>query len=54
MRREMAEVLVRTGPGTPLGKVMRRYWVPALLQDEIAEPDCAITNGLNLIIVFFF
>jgi nitrite reductase/ring-hydroxylating ferredoxin subunit len=40
MRREMAEVLVRTGPGTPLGKVMRRYWVPALLQEEIAEPDC--------------
>ncbi len=40
MRREMAEVLVRTGPDTPMGKVMRRYWVPALLQSEIAEPDC--------------
>jgi len=40
MREEMADVLVRTGPGTPMGKVMRRYWVPALLVSEIAEPDC--------------
>jgi phthalate 4,5-dioxygenase oxygenase subunit len=40
MRQDMAEVLVRTGPGTPMGRLMRRYWVPALLQSEIAEPDC--------------
>jgi nitrite reductase/ring-hydroxylating ferredoxin subunit len=40
MRKDMAEVLVRTGPGTPMGRLMRRYWVPALLQSEISEPDC--------------
>jgi phenylpropionate dioxygenase-like ring-hydroxylating dioxygenase large terminal subunit len=40
MRQELAEVLVRTGPGTPLGRVMRRYWVPVMLANEIAEPDC--------------
>src|SRR5207244_3067164 len=25
------ELLIRTGPGTPMGEVMRRYWLPALL-----------------------
>ena len=40
MRLEVSDAIVRTGPGTPLGKVMRRYWVPALLQREIAAPDC--------------
>ncbi len=40
MIQEMPEVLVCTGPGTPLGNVMRRYWVPALLACEIPEPDC--------------
>jgi nitrite reductase/ring-hydroxylating ferredoxin subunit len=40
MDRETAELLVRTGPGTAMGKLMRRYWVPVLLSSEIAEPDC--------------
>ncbi len=33
------ELVCRVGPGTPMGEVMRRYWIPALLTDEIAEPD---------------
>jgi len=37
---ELAQTLVRTGPDTAMGKVMRRYWVPALLSSEIAQPDC--------------
>lgn len=40
MDKETAELLVRTGPGTPMGKLMRRYWVPVMLSSEIAEPDC--------------
>ncbi|HZM48516.1 MAG TPA: aromatic ring-hydroxylating dioxygenase subunit alpha [Burkholderiales bacterium] len=36
---QTAETLVRTGPGTPMGVLLRRYWVPALLSDEIAKPD---------------
>ncbi|MDR2153560.1 MAG: aromatic ring-hydroxylating dioxygenase subunit alpha [Burkholderiaceae bacterium] len=40
MDKQMSETLVRTGPGTSLGNVMRRYWVPILLSREIAEPDC--------------
>ena len=41
MNKEMAETLVRVGPGTPMGTLLRRYWVPVLLQSEIAERDCA-------------
>jgi phenylpropionate dioxygenase-like ring-hydroxylating dioxygenase large terminal subunit len=37
---EQNELLTRVGPGTPLGELMRRYWVPALLSWELAEPDC--------------
>lgn len=39
MNKEMSETLVRTGPGTPMGNLMRRYWVPILQSNEIAEPD---------------
>jgi phenylpropionate dioxygenase-like ring-hydroxylating dioxygenase large terminal subunit len=34
------DLLTRTGPGTPMGATLRRYWIPALLSREIAEPDC--------------
>ena len=39
MTPEMAETLIRTGRGTPMGALMRRYWVPVLQSSEIAEPD---------------
>lgn len=41
MDKNMSETLVRTGPGTAMGDLMRRYWVPILLASEIAEADCA-------------
>ena len=31
--------LTQVGPGTPMGELMRRYWMPALLSWELAEPD---------------
>src|SRR5918996_1543200 len=34
------EMLTRTDAGTPMGDLMRRYWLPALLSWEIPEPDC--------------
>jgi phthalate 4,5-dioxygenase len=37
--REEADVLAHCGPGTPMGDVFRRYWLPALLSSEIPEPD---------------
>ncbi|MDQ6628201.1 MAG: aromatic ring-hydroxylating dioxygenase subunit alpha [Pseudomonadota bacterium] len=39
MNSEMAQTLTRTGPGTPMGNLLRRYWVPVLQSNEIAEPD---------------
>mgnify|MGYP002639629818 CR=1 FL=1 len=33
-------LLNETRKGTPLGEVMRRYWIPALMSEEIPEPDC--------------
>jgi nitrite reductase/ring-hydroxylating ferredoxin subunit len=35
------ELLTRTGPGTAMGGLLRRFWVPALLAEEVAEPQCA-------------
>jgi phenylpropionate dioxygenase-like ring-hydroxylating dioxygenase large terminal subunit len=40
LTREENELLTRTGPGTPMGSLMRRYWVPALFSRELPEPDC--------------
>jgi nitrite reductase/ring-hydroxylating ferredoxin subunit len=39
MDKEMADTLTLTGPGTSMGNLMRRYWVPVLLSSEIPEPD---------------
>jgi len=32
-------LLTQIGPGTPMGNLMRRYWLPAVMSREIAEPD---------------
>lgn len=37
---EQNERLVRTNKGTEMGALLRRYWIPALLAEEIPEPDC--------------
>ena len=34
------EVLCRVGPGTPMGDLMRQYWLPAVRADELPAPDC--------------
>jgi len=39
VKKEMSEALTQVGAGTPMGKLMRRYWVPALMSNEIAEAD---------------
>ena len=41
LSREENELITRVTPGTPMGDTMRRYWMPALLASEIAEPDSA-------------
>lgn len=34
------EILTHVGPGTIMGDLLRQYWVPALLSDEVPAPDC--------------
>jgi phthalate 4,5-dioxygenase len=41
LSRKENEFLTRVGPGTPMGTLFRRYWLPALLSEELPEPDCA-------------
>jgi phthalate 4,5-dioxygenase oxygenase subunit len=33
------ELLTRVGAGTPMGELMRRYWIPAAFSHQIAKPD---------------
>jgi nitrite reductase/ring-hydroxylating ferredoxin subunit len=36
--REQNELMTRVGPGTPAGKLLRRYWQPVALVDEMSGP----------------
>src|SRR5499426_690061 len=40
LSKEENELITRVGPGTPMGDVIRRYWIPALLSKELPAPDC--------------
>jgi phthalate 4,5-dioxygenase oxygenase subunit len=40
MDQATSDLLTRTGPGTSMGNLMRRYWVPILSSAEIPTPDC--------------
>jgi phenylpropionate dioxygenase-like ring-hydroxylating dioxygenase large terminal subunit len=40
LKREHNDLLTQSGPGTPLGRLFRSYWIPALLAEELPEPDC--------------
>src|SRR5438034_4494753 len=39
MTNEENELLTRVGPGTPMGELMRQYWVPALASTELPAAD---------------
>src|ERR1700692_1446953 len=51
---EENEMLTRVGPGTPMGELMRRYWIPAAFCHQIAAPGCPPVRvrlwGENLVI----
>ena len=34
------ETLVRVGPGTDMGNLMRRYWHPVATSAQLPGPDC--------------
>ena len=39
LSREDNELLCRTGPGTPMGNLFRRFWLPAMLASDLPGPD---------------
>jgi phenylpropionate dioxygenase-like ring-hydroxylating dioxygenase large terminal subunit len=40
LRAEQNELVTRTGPGTRMGELFRRYWLPVLLSEELPANDC--------------
>src|SRR5437899_2649841 len=49
LTQEMNSFLTRTGCGTPMGELFRRYWIPALLDWELPESNYlqAIEGGID-------
>ena len=41
MSQEQNDALTRTNAGTLMGDLFRRFWIPALHDWELPEPDCA-------------
>ncbi|SVB19855.1 uncharacterized protein METZ01_LOCUS172709, partial [marine metagenome] len=35
------ELMTKVGPGTPVGDLMRQYWLPALMSVELPDLDSA-------------
>jgi phthalate 4,5-dioxygenase oxygenase subunit len=40
LKKELNDLVTQTGPGTAMGNVFRRYWLPALLSEQLPGPDC--------------
>jgi phthalate 4,5-dioxygenase len=39
LTREENELLCRVGPESPMGQMLRQYWLPVMLSSELPEPD---------------
>ena len=39
LSKEDNDLLCRVGPGTPMGDLMRQYWIPAVLSSELPNTD---------------
>ena len=40
LKREHNDLLTQTDPGTPMGRMFRCYWLPAMLASELPEDGC--------------
>ena len=40
LKKELNDLVTQTGPGTAMGNMFRRYWLPALLSEQLPGPDC--------------
>src|SRR5437868_14565697 len=39
LSKEDNETITQVGPGTPMGNLLREYWIPALLSSELPATD---------------
>jgi phthalate 4,5-dioxygenase len=54
MLREENELLTQVGPGTPGGEMLRRYWQPAALADELPAGGAPLPVRLRSATAFAF
>ena len=40
LSREENERITRVGPRTPMGNLLRRYWMPGAASTELPAPEC--------------
>ncbi len=40
LKPEQNRLVIQTGPGTPMGALLRRYWIPVMLAEELPENEC--------------
>jgi hypothetical protein len=40
LTREDNELLTNVEKGSPTGEVFRRFWIPAVMSEELPGPDC--------------
>ena len=39
LTREDNDLVTKVGPGTPMGELFRRFWLPVMLSEEVPNPD---------------
>ena len=39
LTREDNELITQVGPGTPMGELFRRFWLPVMLAEEVPNAD---------------
>ena len=39
LSKEDNELITRVGPATPMGNLMREYWIPVLQSEDLDGPD---------------
>jgi phenylpropionate dioxygenase-like ring-hydroxylating dioxygenase large terminal subunit len=39
LSQQETDLLCQVGPGTPMGEVFRRFWIPVVLSEEVPDPD---------------
>ena len=48
LSQEENDLITKVGPGTPMGTLMREYWVPAMLSSELPTPDSDLVRVMLL------